>query len=326
MSRVFFLVVEDLEVLDLAGPLQAFHEAASAGAEYEIRFVGEAGEVRSAQALTFASVQPLPNDVSERDVVVVPGSAVFRDARWLGRHRSLVSWVRKADEAGATVASVCVGAFLLGAAGVLEGKNCTTHWKYVDQLAKRYPSARVIADRLYVFDGRTATSAGIASGIDLALAMIERRQNARIAALVAREMVVTARRPGRHEQLSAFFDNREHTIHEVHLVQDRLLEDLGASYTLEELAEHASVSVRTLTRQFRAATGTTINAYLTALRLGRAKELLQAGTLTIDSVAERCGFADGRHLRRLWKNAYGEPPSRYRAMRLGESPGQMADG
>jgi len=315
MSRVFFLVVEELEVLDLAGPLQAFHEAASAGADYEICFVGEAAAVRSAQEITFASVRPLPDDVSERDVVVVPGSAKFRDARWLKRHRPLVSWIRHADDVGATMASVCVGAFLLAAAGVLDGKKCTTHWKYVDQLAQRYPNARVIADRLYVFDGRTATSAGIASGIDLALAMIERRQNARVAAFVAREMVVTARRPGRHEQLSAFFENREHTIHEVHLVQDRLLEDLAVSYTLEDLAEHAAVSVRTLTRQFRAATGTTINGYLTALRLGRAKELLQAGTLTIDAVAESCGFADGRHLRRLWKNAFGEPPSRYRTTR-----------
>jgi transcriptional regulator GlxA family with amidase domain len=210
-----------------------------------------------------------------------------------------------------------VGAFLLGAAGLLDGKNCTTHWKHVDHLARRYPKARVIADRLYVFDERIATSAGIASGIDLALAMIERRQNARIAAFVAREMVVTARRPGRHEQLSAFFGRRDHTIHEVHLVQDLLLEDLAATHTLEDLALHASVSVRTLTRQFRAATGTTINGYVTALRLGRARELLQTDELTIDAVAERCGFADGRQLRRLWKSTYGEPPSHYRAAQPG---------
>jgi transcriptional regulator GlxA family with amidase domain len=235
------------------------------------------------------------------------------DVRWLRRHGRLVSWLRNAHDAGAVVGSVCVGAFLLGAAGLLGGRSCTTHWKYVDELAKRYPNARVMADRLYVFDGRIATSAGISSGIDLALAMIERRQSARIAARVARVMVVTARRPGRHEQLSPFFDNRDHTIHEVHLVQDRLLEDLAASYTLEDLADYASVSVRTLTRQFRAATGTTINGYLTTLRLSRAKELLQTGALNIETIAERCGFADGRQLRRLWKSAYGEPPSRYRA-------------
>jgi transcriptional regulator GlxA family with amidase domain len=316
MSRVLFLVVEDLEILDLAGPLQAFHEAASAGENYEISLVGLATSVPTAQSLTLASIEPLPSDVGARDVIVVPGSARFRESTWLKRHGALVSWVRNAYEAGATVASVCVGAFLLGAAGLLDGRKCTTHWKYVDQLAQRYPKARVVADRLYVFDERLATSAGIASGIDLTLAMIERRQNSRTAAFVAREMVVTARRPGRHEQLSPFFDNRDHTIHEVHLVQDRLLEDLAASYTLEDLAEHASLSVRTLTRQFRAATGTTINGYVTALRLAKAKELLQTETLSIETVAERCGFADGRQLRRLWKSAYGEPPSRYRTANL----------
>lgn len=316
MSRVLFLVVEGLEILDLAGPLQAFYGAASTGADYEISLVGEAPEVPAAQNLTLASIEPLTNDVCARDVIVIPGSARFRDALWLKRHGPLVSWVHNAHAAGATVASVCVGAFLLGAAGLLDGRTCTTHWKYVDQLAQRYPNARVIADRLYVFDERTATSAGIASGIDLSLAMIERRQDARTAAFVAREMVVTARRPGRHEQVSPLFDKRDHTIHEVHLVQDRLLEDLAASYRLEDLAEHASLSVRTLTRQFRAATGTTINGYLTALRLARAKELLRSEALSIETVAERCGFADGRQLRRLWKSAYGEPPSRYRTTNI----------
>jgi transcriptional regulator GlxA family with amidase domain len=316
MSRILFLVAEGLEILDLAGPLQAFHEAASAGEDYQISLVGEATDEPSAQNLTIASIEPLTHDVCERDVIVVPGSARFREALWLKRHGPLVAWVRNAHAAGATVASVCVGAFLLGAAGLLDGRKCTTHWKYVDQLAQRYPDARVIADRLYVFDEGIVTSAGIASGIDLALAMIERRHDARTAAFVAREMVVTARRPGPTEQLSAFFDKRDHTIREVHLVQDRLLEDLAASYTLEDLAHHACLSVRTLTRQFRAATGTTINGYLTALRLARAKELLHSETLSIETVAERCGFAGGRHLRRLWKIEYGEPPSRYRAANL----------
>jgi transcriptional regulator GlxA family with amidase domain len=195
---------------------------------------------------------------------------------------------------------------------LLEGRNCTTHWKYVDELARRFPRAHVFANRLYVFDGTIATSAGIASGVDLALAMVERDQSARIASIVAREMVLSVRRLGSQEQLSPYFAGRDHMVHEVHIVQDWMVEHPADNFTLEELAEKAGVSTRTLTRQFKAATGSTVNAYATALRLEHARSLLRDASLTIDEIAERCGFADGRHLRRLWKEAHGAPPSAYR--------------
>lgn len=311
MTRVAILVVDRVEFFDLAGPIQVFHEAAAAGADYRVELVALDSTVRSEQAATLSDLHPLPADLGPGDIVVVPGSAQLRDASRMrrGRNADLARWVRDAYDAGATISSVCVGSFLLGAAGLLDGRTCTTHWRYVDALQRAYPRAKVVANRLYTLDDRVVTSAGIAAGVDLALAMVERRDGPRIAAMVAREMVVSIRRPGSHEQLSPYFERRDHLAHDIHAVQDWLVEDPGRAFSLDALAERAGVSTRTLTRQFKAATGTTVKEYATALRLEHARALLRDSSLTIDDVAARCGFSDGRHLRRLWRDTYGVPPS-----------------
>jgi transcriptional regulator GlxA family with amidase domain len=316
VTRVIVLVADRVELFDVAGPVQAFHEAAAAGADYRVMFVGPNPNARSAQGLSIARLEPLIADAGAGDIVLVPGSRAFRRLALSKRHslRSTVDWLRAAYESGATIASVCVGAFLLGLTGLLDGRTCTTHWKRVDELQRAFPRARVVANHLYVFDGRVATSAGIASGVDLALAMIERDRHPSLAAAVARELVVSVRRRGSDDQLSPYFAYREHLQHEVHLVQDWLVEEPGKACSLETLAARAGMSTRTLTRRFREATGTTIKSYSTSLRLEQARSLLQNSSLTIDEVAERCGFSDPRQLRRLWKNVYGIPPSAVRKM------------
>src|ERR1700760_2535433 len=119
MSRVLFLAVAALEILHFAGPLQAFHEAVTAGANYEIAFVGEMPDVRTAQGIALGTVGALPHDAGSDDIIVIPDGACLK------RHRPLVTWIRRAYDAGATVISICVGAFVLGAAGILDGKDCT---------------------------------------------------------------------------------------------------------------------------------------------------------------------------------------------------------
>lgn len=311
MTRVAILVVDRVEFFDLAGPLQVFHEAALAGADYRVELVAREPSVRSEQPATFAQLAPLPTDLGPGDIVVVPGSVVFRDVARLrrGGNAELIRWIRSAYEAGAMISSVCVGSFLLGAAGLLDGRTCTTHWRFVDALQRAFPRANVVANRLYTIDDRIVTSAGIASGVDLALAMVERHDGPRVAAAVAREMVVSVRRPGTHEQLSPYFERRDHLASDVHAIQDWLIEDPGRAFSLDDLAARAGMSTRTLTRQFKAATGSTIKEYATALRLEHARSLLRDPALTVDDVAARCGFADGRHLRRLWREAFGVAPS-----------------
>ncbi len=311
MKRIIFAVPAGVEMLDLAGPLQAFHEAAAAGAPYRVRLVADAERVESEQGIGLCGLQPLPSDVGSGDVIVVPGSSALRRSV-LARDRAirpLAAWLRTAYDAGATVTSVCVGAFALAAAGLLDGRTATTHWKRVEELQRAFPRVRVEPNRLYVIDGRIATSAGIASGVDLALALVERDCGPRIAAAAARELVVTVRRRGTHEQLSPFFTLRDHTFAEVHKAQDWLVEHAGEPFTLASLASVAGVSERTLTRQFRAATGASVKSYATKLRLEHARTLLRDRRLSVQSVAERCGFADARQLRRLWRNHFANSPS-----------------
>jgi transcriptional regulator GlxA family with amidase domain len=314
-TRIVFLLLDGFEVFDLAAPLQVFFEAQAIGAAYSLSFVGQNTELSMAQALHVSRLDPLPNDIGPSDTIIVPGGTAIRLAV-VNRNRDLrpaIEWIRCAYEAGARVTSVCVGAFFLGAAGLLNGRNVTTHWRRVDELQRTFPKANVHTNRLYVFDGRIATSAGSASGVDLALAILERDAGPRVASAVAREMVLAARRSGAQEQLSEFLAGRDHLLAEVHAVQDWLVEHPGDAYTLESLAVVAGVSARTLTRRFRDATGRTVKAYANALRLEYARMLLRDASLTIDDVASRCGLADGRHLRRLWREAYGSSPSQGRA-------------
>jgi transcriptional regulator GlxA family with amidase domain len=178
----------------------------------------------------------------------------------------------------------------------------------VAELQGRFPAANVVANRLYVVDERIISSAGIASGIDMALALVERVHGPQFAAAVAREMVVYVRREGMSTQQSVYVQHRDHIEPTVHTVQDWLVNHAADAYDLNDLAVVAGISRRHLTRVFRRATGIGVKEYATKLRLERARLFLRDPRLSVDAVAERCGFADGRQLRRLWKSTFGTSP------------------
>ena len=307
MRRVIFPVVDRFEVFDLAGPLQVLYEANQLGADYEMIFSGIERSAESQQGVTLAKLRSLPC-VGEGDLVVIPGSRAFRESRNSGAFAELVQWVRGAHDGGATVASVCVGAFLLGRAGLLDGRTCTTHWKRMGELARRFPKAQVLDDRLFVLDGRVVTSAGIAAGVDMTLALVEAHHGPKMAAAIAREMVVHVRRSGAESQLNPLLGYRDHLEAGVHAVQDRIIREPAERHSLDDLARIAGMSRRHLTRVFRAATGISVAEYHNAIRLEHARVLLSNCSLTVDAIAQRCGLADGRHLRRLWKEAFGTNP------------------
>jgi transcriptional regulator GlxA family with amidase domain len=250
-------------------------------------------------------------EVGGEDLVIVPGMP-YRYTQRIDR--SVIRWLKASAANGVQFASVCTGAFVLGDAGLLDGRRCTTHWARINELRERYPRARVHDDRLFVTDGNVTTSAGIASGIDMALSMIERLQGPLVAAEVAREMVVYLRRDGAQQQRSIYLEFRTHLHPGIHRVQDQLVRNPERDITIPELADVAGMSVRNLTRTFRSATGVTIQQFTTQLRLELAKSLLHDPSLTIDVVAERCGLGSARQLRRIWKEAYGTAPSAMRVM------------
>jgi transcriptional regulator GlxA family with amidase domain len=305
VTRVVFLLVPGLHLLDLAGPAQVFSTAADTGLPYRLAYVadrpepGDAPEhVLTAQGVPLQAPAAWPG-LAAGDIVLVPGwrwgagephapPVSGHAARRLAAHHA----------AGGTVASVCAGAFALAHAGLLDGRRCTTHHELQDALARRHPRAAVVRDVLYVTDGRVVTSAGIASGIDLALHLLAARHGPGPAARIARTMVVYARRNGDEPQASALLRHRAHVSDAVHRAQDLIDARYGDPLPLAGLAAAAGVSERTLTRRFAAATGLTPLRYQQELRLERAEHLIGQGATT-DAAARAVGFTDARMLRRL---------------------------
>jgi transcriptional regulator GlxA family with amidase domain len=309
--RVLVLLLPDVHLLDLAGPVQAFHEASELGGDYTLLHCGPSPRVRSAQGLVLADLAPLPEPTAG-DVVLVPGM----DSSTLDRLDHVpVAWLRRAAAAGARLASICSGAFALGRAGLLDGRACTTHWKLADRLRREFPRAQVFENRLFVEDGMVVTSAGVASGIDMALALIERDFGPVVVANVAREMVVWIRRRGDRDQVSVYLDHRTHVHSGVHRVQDFLIAHPERNPSLTELARIAKTSPRNLTRVFRAATGVTLKEFAHKVKLQVATELMANPDLTVDAVASSCGFKDARHLRRIFKASFGVAPAAWRDRR-----------
>lgn len=315
---VVFVTLPEVNLLDLSGPAQVFSAASALGADYRLRWVGEPAGVVSAQGLRLAGLEPLSDAAADEGaLVIVPGpdlAAVVRRAAGDGElvAPEVLEWTRRAHASGARVASVCTGAVVLGDAGLLDGRRCTTHWSAIGAMRERYPAARVLDDVLFVHDGPVSTSAGIASGIDLALSLVEADHGPAFAAAVARELVVYARRNGSSAPFSPFLAHRDHLDPVVHTVQDTLAADLAGTHPLAELAAHAHLSPRGLSRAFVAATGLTPAQYQTELRLGHARTLLRGSALTVEEIARACGYADPRHFRRMFSAHEGVPPSAYR--------------
>jgi transcriptional regulator GlxA family with amidase domain len=309
--RVVFLLLPKLHLLDMAGPAQAFSSAADYGATYKLHFCAGSAETQSAQGLVFKTETELPT-LGPNDLVVIPGQR----AKQIENNRVLPAkirtWLQQTYKAGTHLASVCSGAFALGEAGFLSERRCTTHWSLTDELQLRYPDARVATTPLYVHDGRITTSAGIASGIDMALSLIESHYGPTLTAKVARDLVVFLRRHGGHDQTSIYLSFRDHLHPGVHRVQDWLSTHFAEPARLPHLAKLANMSSRNLVRAFKTATGLTPLQYQQRLRLEFAGSLLRDSQLTLESIAASSGFADARHFRRLWKSTFHAPPSELR--------------
>jgi len=291
---VIFVVLPEVEILDLAGPLQAFWEVSRVRGTCRIRVCATRDRVETSQGIGLAGLVPLPDDPGDA-LVIVPGMPYAATEKI---DRRVTRWLASAARAGAHIASVCTGAFALGEAGLLDDRRCTTHWSRTGELARRFPRAKVLEDRLFVTDGNVTTSAGIASGIDMALAFIEQADGPIVAAEVAREMVVYLRRDGAKEQSSVYLDYRTHLHPGVHRVQDWIVQNPENRATLDELAGIAAMSTRSLTRTFREATGISVHAFTTRVRTELARTLLHDPSLTVEAVAQRCGLS-ARHLRRF---------------------------
>jgi transcriptional regulator GlxA family with amidase domain len=297
VTRVVFLLADRLHLLDLAGPAQAFSTAVEFGADYRMHYVGEREEIITTQGVPLRARLDWP-EISADDLIVVPGWRPPQPPTHPGFSDPTLRHLQTHHRSGGTVASICAGAFALARAGLLDQRRCTTHHELQDDLARHYPRSTVVRDVLYVTDNRVVTSAGIASGIDLALHLLTLRHGPSFSARVARAMVVYARRNGDEQQAGAMLRYRGHMSDVVHRVQDIIDARFTQRLPLSELATAGGVSERTLTRAFARAAGLTPLRYQQLLRTEHANQLIEQG-VTVEAAARSVGFDDARMLRRL---------------------------
>ncbi|QUQ65148.1 GlxA family transcriptional regulator [Kutzneria sp. CA-103260] len=261
--------------------------------------------VRTGVGVQLTPDRPL-DDLVSADLVAVPACTIREQYP-----PAVLAALREAVDRGATVMSVCSGGYVLGAAGLLDDRDCTVHWRFADDFRRRFPSARVDADVLYVDDGNLVTSAGTAAGIDACLHVVRRELGSRVAALIARRMVVAPQREGGQRQ---FVDMPvpECTADSLQPVLLWMLETLTEDHTVAELAARATMSERTFARRFVAETGTTPHRWLSTQRVLHARTLLEQSDLGIEEIARLAGFATPALLRHHFQRAVGVTPTDYR--------------
>lgn len=279
----------------------------------------EPGPIRALGGITLDAEDNL-DLLQEASLIIVPG--------WRGADipvpGTLCAALRAAHDRGARIASICSGVFVLAAAGLLDGKAATTHWRYTQKLAERYPAVTVDPDVLFVESGGVFTSAGSAAGLDLGLHIIRQDFGAQVAASVARRLVLPAQRDGGQRQFVPRPEPRARVGSGLAALQDRIRASIDENWPVERMASSAGTSTRTLARRFHEEAGTTPLSWLKVERVSRAAELLETGHVPLADVWEACGFGSAETFRREFRKAMGVPPVRYRE-RLGAISGASAD-
>ena len=325
MTRIVgILIFPDFQLLDAAGPATAFDVATrlTTPPAYRVRALARvAGPVTSSSGVTLMA-ECFP-DSRLLDMLIVAGGRGTRDAV---NCETTLGFLREAAAGVPRVASVCTGAFLLAATGLLDGRQATTHWRLAASLARNYPRVKVSPDRIFVRDGRIWTSAGITAGIDLALALIAEDLGEAVAKRTAQELVVYYRRPGSQSQYSALLELDGAGGRFAPLLawtRERLSEPLS----VERLADRVGMSPRHFARAFVAETGTTPAKAVERMRLEVARERIEGGTDPIDRIARLTGFGDPERMRRAFIRAVGQPPqSLRRGARVGGSASLASGG
>jgi transcriptional regulator GlxA family with amidase domain len=311
-KSIAVLALPGVQLLDVSGPLDVFAQAnlESGRDYYTLRVVGcKPGPLRSS-----SGVRLLPDLVAgqteERfDTLLVAGAP---HAQQLRLPPSVMAWLRASALRARRYGSVCTGAFVLAATGLLEGRRLTTHWAAAEPLARAYPSIQVDADALYVRDGKLRTAAGVTAGLDLALALVEEDLGRDIARRVASQLVMFFKRPGGQLQFSRKGETHPAGRSVLQEVQRWVAASPGVRHDVATLARHAGLSPRHFARLFRAEIGMTPASWVEAARVSAARDLLEEGSHTPKQVAAECGFANADTLRRAFSKHLGVTPAEYR--------------
>ena len=309
------LAFHDVQLLDVAGPLQVFATAndivcvGGGRSRYSLAVVAAgAHPVASSSGLALvAAPLPDPDGVPPDTLMIAGGWGVSAAAR----DTALLDWVRARSARTRRIASVCSGAFVLAAAGLLDGRRAATHWTRCAELQQRFPAVRVEADPIFIQDGEIWTSAGVSSGIDLALAMVEADCGRPLALAVARQLVVFLKRPGGQAQFSAALElqGAEGPFGTLH---SWIIDHLAGNLSVEALAWQAGMSERTFSRRYREQSGLTPARAVEKLRVEAARQMLADSEMPVKAIARRCGFGAEETMRRSFSRLLAASPQAYR--------------
>ncbi len=311
--RIWFLVVPRTGLLDLAGPWEVLGHANDVLGRpaYQLEAFGPSAPLaRTRYGLTVASLRPLPRR-SERlpDVAIVPGAPPDPHP---GEQEPVVAWLRRHQARVPTIVSICTGAFVLGAAGLLDGRRATTHWMLLDELRARFPAVHVVDEGIHVKDGPIWTSAGLTAGIDLTLALVEEHHGHAVAMAVAKRMVLFLRRSGNQAQFSSALERQREALPEHRDLAAYVLEHLDEALSVTRLAAATGMSPRTLTRWCRQHLDESPAEIVRRLRLDEAKRLLEETALPLKEIGARTGLGDPSTLWRAFTEHTGVTPGAYR--------------
>lgn len=311
--RIVVVVVPPIEELDLVGPVQVLSAANRLARKkvYSIEIVTNAksltveGEGGILSFLAQGRLQDVRGKIDSVLLVCGVGTRLVRDA-------ALSKWMKNISPTVRRLGAVCVGAFLLAEAGLLNGKRATSHWKFNREMSERYPKVRVESDPIWVKDGNIYTSAGISAGIDLALAWLEEDCGGAIAQAVARELVLFLRRHGDQQQLSVSLASQASEMKAIQELQIWIADNLHRDLSVQLLAERVAMSVRNFERVFTSEVGNTPSRYVSQLRVEAARRQLTQTEKSIEQIAVSCGFGSADLMRRAFVRTIGITPARYR--------------
>jgi len=311
IQPVYFLLLQDTLLLDIAGPADAllFANRYQDEVRFEMHFISPQQSVSSSVGLQLGPLQALPEQLAADAILVLPGLIGGNEVYLLPDAQIAIKWLSKKVLLNHRVICICSGALMAAHAGLLSGHRATTHHNHCHELADIDSSIKIEENRIFVEDGRISTSAGVTAGIDLALHLVSELTSPLAASAVARNLVVYMRRSGNDPQLSPWLKYRNHLHPIVHKMQDAMVKDPAYPWNLTELANIACSSTRHATRLFKLHAEVSIQTYLNSLRLSLATKFLANTDWSIERIAEAAGFGSARQFRRIWNIHFTAPPS-----------------
>ncbi|NVM77165.1 transcriptional regulator GlxA family with amidase domain [Duganella sp. SG902] len=313
MKTLALVVFPGVQALDVSGPMDVFAEANAflpPERHYRLLTIGtEASPIRASNGQQLLADRTLAEAGLDYDIVLVAGGPQLAQA---AEHAALSHWLRDVARGVPRYGSICTGAFLLGRAGLLDGKRATTHWSDAARLAAEFPLARVEHDRIHVRDGGLLTSAGVTAGIDLALALVAEDHGPAIALAAAKRLLVLAQRQGGQSQFSPYLSDAGTPDTLAATIQRYVMDNLSHALTVEHLAGVAGMSARSFARRFVREMGVTPAEFVQRARVDAARNLLEGSALPLKTIAYRCGFGGAARMRLVFAQRFGVTPNQYR--------------